>query len=536
MHNNGTTRKTLLTLLFCLTAALAAGGQTAVRNPILWADAPDPDIIRTGDDFWLVTTTMHLMPGAPVMHSRDLIHWELTSYLFDRLSDTPKYDMQGGTVYGRGQWATSLRYHDGTYYALFSPNDEPYRAYIYKTDDPRHGWQLHTRTDHFHDASLFFDDDGRVYVFSEQGRLRELTADLTGLKPGGTDTVVIRRDAEETGLLEGSRVVKYDGRYYLLMISWPQGKPRRQLCYRADRITGPYEKRVILEDAFAGFPYVGQGTIVDAPDGRWYGLIFQDRGAVGRVLTLMPVSWEDGWPMLHRVPETIAPYGAAPGNEATADEAAAAPSLVVSDAFDAPTLDAHWQWNHNPIAAGHSLTERAGWLRLKTTRTAPNLYLAPNTLSQRMEGPRCTATVEMDVSQMRNGDCAGFAAFNGHTGALCIRRERNKWWLSTEHYAVNLTDKEKAVTSVDAETTARIPLHAKRIFLRIDADFRLGRDIATFYYSTNGKQWAPLGGEFQMRFDYRRLFMGTRYALFNYATRQTGGYVDFNGFDYQRKQ
>ena len=155
------------------------------KNPVVWADVPDPDVIRVGDYFYMVSTTMHLMPGAPVMRSRDLVNWETVSYLFDELHETPKYDMEEGTVYGRGQWATSIRYHDGKFYALFSPNDVPYRSFVYTTDDPAKGWTLHSRMKHFHDASLFFDDDGRVYVFYGTGQLTELEADLSGVKEGG---------------------------------------------------------------------------------------------------------------------------------------------------------------------------------------------------------------------------------------------------------------------------------------------------------------------------------------------------------------
>ena len=211
-------------------------------NPVLWADLPDPDVIRVGDYFYMMSTTMHLMPGAPVMRSKDLINWELTGYVFDKLHETPKYDMENGTVYGRGQWATSLRYHDGKFYVLFSPNDQPFRSFIYTTEDPMKGWTLHSRMKHFHDSSLFFDDDGRVYVFSGTGELTELNSDLSGVKEGGVSMKLNVRDAEETGLLEGSRVLKHDGMYYLLMISWPNGGKRRQVCYRADKITGPYEK------------------------------------------------------------------------------------------------------------------------------------------------------------------------------------------------------------------------------------------------------------------------------------------------------
>ena len=337
-------------------------------NPVLWADLPDPDVIRVGDYFYMMSTTMHLMPGAPVMRSKDLINWELTGYVFDKLHETPKYDMEDGTVYGRGQWATSLRYHDGKFYVLFSPNDQPFRSFIYTTEDPMKGWTLHSRMKHFHDSSLFFDDDGRVYVFSGTGELTELNPDLSGVKEGGVSMKLNVRDAEETGLLEGSRVLKHDGKYYLLMISWPNGEKRRQVCYRADKITGPYEKKVILCSDYGGFPYVGQGTIVDDAQGNWYGWIFQDRGAVGRVPTLSPCHWVDGWPMIGdaegRVPTTMTlPW--------KADKKI---PLVVSDEFSKGKMKLNWQWNHNPIDDAYTLTERKGFLRLKTNKVVKSIY------------------------------------------------------------------------------------------------------------------------------------------------------------------
>jgi len=500
---------------------------------MLWADVPDPDVIRVGNYYYMVSTTMHLMPGAPIMRSADLAHWETVSYLFDRLSDSPRYDMNEGTVYGRGQWATSLKYHEGMFYALFAPNDNPGGdTYIYKTTDPTEKWTLHSRLNHFHDASLFFDDDGRVYVFSGTGRLQELNKELTGLQPGGVDMTVVRNDEEDNGLLEGSRVVKHNGKYYLLMISWPRGGKRRQLCYRSDHITGPYEKRKILEDNFAGFPYVGQGTIVDGTDGNWYGVIFQDRGAVGRVLTLMPCRWEDGWPVLGdsdgKVPlimPAATPASAVPVSRAT--------SLVFSDSFDADRLGLHWQWNHNPVDGAWSLTERPGYLRLKTCRVVNNLYAAPNTISQRMEGPRCSASVTIDIANMKDGDRAGMAAFNGHSGLLTIGRDDRQTWIAMSSSVVDLDDNTKAITGVTEKEEERVVnITSQKIRLRIDADFNLNKDSATFYYSTDGERWEKIGRPFKMQFDYRRLFMGTRYAIFNYATKKVGGYVDVDDFTY----
>jgi beta-xylosidase len=509
---------------------------TEMRNPVLWADVPDPDVIRVGEEFYMVSTTMHLMPGGPIMCSKDLANWQPVSYLFDSLTDSPKYNMIGGTVYGRGQWATSLRYHNGKFYAMFAPNDNVGgNTYIYTTEDPAKGWKLLSRMRHFHDSSFLFDDDGRVYVFHDTGCITELRSDLKGVLKGGLDTCVICRDAEENGLLEGSRVIKHNGKYYWLMVSWPKNKPRRQVCFRADHICGPWEKKVILQDNFAGFPYAGQGTIVDDQKGNWYGVVFQDRGAVGRVLTVEPCHWIGGWPMLGDTNGKI-PFimkKAVPGQPYH--------PFVVSDEFDEgktchPVLDIHWQWNHNPVNSAWSLTDRPGCLRLKTCRIVDNLFAAPNTISQRMEGPGCSAIVKLDISHLKDGDCAGFSAFNGDAAVLTVSREGKQLMLRRTDESVMLSDQDKKIESVDRRELGFVRLKVPVIYLRIDADFRLHTDKARLFYSLDNKNWIPIGEVFQMKYDYRRLFMGTRYAIFCYATKCLGGYVDVDWFHYFRQR
>jgi len=529
--------KGLITLLLMASAALipttAIAQAEPITNPMLWADVPDPDIIRVGDSFYLVSTTMHLMPGAPVMKSKDLKNWETVGYIFDRLTDSPKYDMEGGTVYGRGQWATSLKYHKGKFYALFAPNEGGPMAntYICSADKAEGPWKVHSRMRHFHDASLFFDDDDRVYVIYGTGDMVELKADLSDVIEG-TQTKLFKREADETGLLEGSRMIKHGGRYYLLMIShvYAPGRHRREVCYRADNIRGPYEKQVILESDFGGFPYVGQGTIVDSPDGDWYGIIFQDRGGVGRVLTLMPCRWIDGWPMLGdeegRVPEHMRPLVS--GQETT--------SIVCADDFSKPQLGLHWQWNHNPVDDAWSLTERPGFLRLKTNRVVESLYLAPNTLTQRMEGPQCSGSVCIDLTHIKAGDRVGFAAFNSDSGVLTVQKDGKKFTLTMTEQSVTLSDRDKVVEKVDTKVVESVELPSlKNIYLRIDADFRVRRDIATFYYSLDGTKWTKIGSDYKMNFDWRRFFMGSKFALFCYTTAKTGGYADFDAFNYQRE-
>ena len=511
-----------------------------IQNPMLWADVPDPDIIRVGDTFYLVSTTMHLMPGAPIMRSKDLKNWETVSYIFDRLTDSPKYDLQEGTVYGRGQWATSLKYHNGKFYALLAPNEpgDMGKTYIFSAEKAEGPWTLVSRMRHFHDCSLFFDDDDRVYVVYGTGEMMELKKDLSDVIEG-THQKIFQREEDERGLLEGSRMIKHNGKYYLLMIShvYAPGRHRREVCYRADDIHGPYEKQVILESEFGGFSYEAQGTIVDTQDGDWYGVIFQDRGGVGRVLTLMPCRWINGWPMLGdengKVPDTMRPLVSGQPTK----------SIVNSDDFSDAKLGLHWQWNHNPIEEAWSLTERPGWLRLKTNRVVPNLFEAPNTLTQRMEGPTCSGAIVMDLSKMKDGDCAGLSAFNGDSGVLTIKKEGKRWVLSMTEQSVSLTDREKRVTDVKITEKETIELKQKKIWLRVDGDFRpfkdndgvkIGGDMATFYYSLDGEQWVKIGSDFKMRFDYRRFFMGTKFGIFCYATKKNGGYVDVDEFKYTK--
>jgi arabinoxylan arabinofuranohydrolase len=485
-------------------------------NPVIFADVPDTDVIRVGSDFYMVSTTMHLMPGVPVMHSRDLVNWKLISYVVPELKDGPGYDLDGANVYGQGQWASSIRYHNGRFYVFFATN-RPQKTYIFSTTDPTGEWtKVMDLNERLHDTSLLFDDDGRVYAAggSSGVRLRELRSDLTGLKEGGLDTMLFRgRDMELNNLLEGSHIQKIDGRYYIFMIWWPRGGVRTQLAFRSDNLTGPYEHKVILSDTLdlpgAG---VAQGNIVDTEDGRWYGLLFQDHGAVGRVPVLVPCRWIDGWPILGdengKVPKVMEkPVQGQPETP-----------LVVSDDFDSPTLGITWEWNHNPDNSLWSLTERKGYMRLKTGKVTESIFEARNTLSQRTEGRKCSGAVKLDVSNMREGDVAGLAAYCSEPGIIQVVVEGGKKFLVMKD-----RDEEKE----------RIPLDKNKVWLKFDADFTDRVDRATFHYSLNGRKWTRLGGDFRMVYNLRH-FMGNRFAIFNYATQAPGGWIDVDSFDYTR--
>lgn len=492
--------------------------QTTFTNPVVYADVPDVDVIRVGSDFYMISTTMHLMPGVPIMKSKDLVNWEIISYVVPELKDSPSYDLEGGNVYGQGQWASSLRYHEGKFYVFFATN-RPQKTYIFSATDPAGKWEkIMDLNQRYHDTSLFFDDDGKIYIAGGSGnvRLRELKSDLSGVKEDGVDVEVINgRERELTGLLEGTHLCKYNGKYYMFLIWWPSGGIRTQLAFRSDNIEGPYEHKVILSNDMdrqgAG---VAQGCIVDTEAGDWYGFLFQDRGAVGRVPVLTPCRWEDGWPMLGdaegKVPlimdKPVQGYGEIP--------------LVISDDFKKSELALNWQWNHNPDNALWSLTERKGYMRLRTGKVVQTIFEARNMISQRTEGPACRGIVSLDVSKMQDGDIAGLTAYCSEPGIISVNMEGDKKYLV-------MTDRR--------DEKERVELTKNVVYLRLDCDFNNGTDKANFYYSLNNKDWVKLGPEFQMVYNLRH-FMGNRFGIFNYATKAAGGYVDVDFFNYERIQ
>lgn len=565
--------KKLTLLLVFLSVSFCIHATETYRNPVINADVPDISVCKVADTYYMISTTMHLMPGAPIMKSKDMINWEVISYVFDRIDDGPRYNLEGdATVYGQGQWASSIRYHMGKFYVWFTANGAPGKGFVYTADKAEGPWTLVARPPHMHDGSIFFDEDGKIYMFADYDKLRELDRN-TFLPIEGTEVKLFERDESEIGaLLEGMSVIKHNGKYYICMISMKWGVPgrvRREVCYRADNIAGPYEKHVILETPFESYGGVGQGSLVgdDQSDKNWWALIFQDRGGIGRVPCAMPVTWIDGWPMCGELNEGIDPNDTEaclnPKNyHIPNDLSKKHPSLrglINSDDFDLPVsalnkmnkgtyhantgLKLYWQWNHNPIDEAWSLTERAGYLRLKTTKVVDNINLAPNTLTQRMGGPECTGTVCIDVANMKDGDHAGLAAYNGDSGVLQVVRKGGKLVLQlTEEKSV--FKRPRNIERVDVEVLEEVTLNLKSkkaadtkkpqqlIWLRVHGDFNENRDMASFSYSTDGENFVSIGREVKMVFDYQRHFMGTKFAIFNYATKKVGGYVDVDSFKY----
>lgn len=486
-------------------------------NPLIHADLPDMSMTRVGNAYYMSCTTNHMNPGVPVLKSEDLVNWKIVSHCYDRLAEVDEMNLIGGkNAYGMGTWASCIRHHNGKFYvSTFSGTTN--KTYIFSTDDPERGnWKRIEFSPSYHDHSLFFEDDGRVYLIWGGGKLHiaEMKSDLTGLKPD-TERILIENASAPSGPVglpaEGSQLFKVNGMYYLFNITWPQQSMRTVVVHRASSLEGPWEGRVALRDRG-----IAQGGLVDTPDGRWYAYLFRDFGAVGRIPYLSPVRWEDGWPIIGvdgKVPDVIPELPVSKGLIG---------SLVCSDDFTRRRGDADlpncWQWNHNLIDKFWSVRERKGWLRLKTNYVESNFLRARNTLTQRTIGPTSTATVRMDVSRLKDGDFAGIALLQQRYGQIGVKMERD----------------ERRIVMVSAEsenpvTMATIPFEGNEVYLRAKCDFTDLRDVADFYYSLDGKQWQKLGQQLKMTYTVPQ-FIGYRFALFNYATKEAGGYADFDYF------
>ncbi|MBR5973462.1 MAG: family 43 glycosylhydrolase [Paludibacteraceae bacterium] len=481
------------------------GQKHTVSNPIIWADIPDVSVTRVEDTYYMASTTMHMNPGVPIMASKDLVRWHTINYAHQALGNNDNLNMTNGkNAYGKGSWASSIKYKDGTWYVL-TPSYSTNKTHIFKTKDITSGqWETATLP-FYHDPSLLLDDDGKVYVIYGSGNINivELSADAMSSK--NNSRTLINKPAQIAGSnfyveCEGSQVMKRNGYYYVFLISWPAGSCRSVLCYRSKSLTGSFEGKVLLQDNG-----VAQGGIFDTPEGDWYGMFFQDHGSVGRIPYLLPVSWSNDWPVLGnngKVPSTL--------SMAAAQEDGY--GIVTSDDFDEETLPLEWQWNHNPDNRYWSLSN--GVLRLTNGRTDSDVEATQNTLTQRTFGPNCSGWTQLNTKGMKDGDCAGLVALQDIYGWVGVKVSGNS---------------KSIVMMNDGKEIASQPLSQDEVWLRIDMNYQNQADKANFYYSLDGSSWQTIGNTLGMKYELTH-FTGYRYGLFNYGTKSTGGYADFNCF------
>ncbi|WP_245844100.1 family 43 glycosylhydrolase [Nibricoccus aquaticus] len=473
-------------------------GDGTYRNPVLKADYSDPDVIRVGEDFYLVASEFHFV-GMQVLHSRDLVNWRVIGQVFDRLPIDAKYDEM--RAYAQGTWAPSLRYRDGVFYVyVCTPQDG---LFMWHTKDPAGPWsEMVTvkRVSGWEDPCPFWDDDGQAYLV--RGKVGAGPIILHKLSADGTQLLDDGVEIYRGPVAEGPKLFKRGGFYF---ISLPEGGVTEggQTVLRAKSIYGPYERREVLP---GGSPH--QGGIVELESGESWFLAFKSTGYLGRIGHLLPVAWgEDGWPVFGDRGRTVErwtkPKVAADSKVGAAGSGVMKPE--VSEEFGAETLGPVWQWNHNPTSGAASLTERSGWLRLRG-EAAAELRVAKNTLTQKLWDEAGVVDVKIDASGLSEGQRAGFTFVCGNV-----------------FYWVGATRRE-GVLRVRYEGEVGPALKGEALWLRGIYD----GERARLLYSLDGASYVDTGIAVQLRAGQ---WKGARVGLFCYG--EGGGSVAVDYFRYR---
>ena len=510
----------------------ADNGNGTYSNPLFYEEFEDPDVIRVGEDYYLAGTTMHMNPAVQIMHSKDLVNWELAGYCLDRLDLGPAFRLEGGNIYGRGIWAPCLRYHKGTFYIFSNVNGMGLQVFRSKSiQGPWERNQLPGR----HDLSVLFDDDGKIYIISGGGSpypIEELAPDLKSFVPG-----VRHQLAGRMG--EGHHLYKINGKY--VDVSAIPGGPVDQMVAVADSIDGPWKVERMVQGESLGVTataplraqpndrglWLHQGGIVDTPSGEWWGILMSDHGSAGRMVSLVPVTLDNGFPLiglpgnLRKAPNTWLKPNTGYNQEPK-------PTFIHDDNFDSGKLNPHWQWNHVPDDRKWSLTEKPGVLRLHSL-PASNFWSARNSLCQRPPGPESIMTVEMDTPGMAAGDTAGLALLSSPYAWIGVVKaaEGATLQMLQGRAGGGRRGGGPAVAPTNTLTlgSTNLPSH---LWLRVACNF--DTDEAIYSWSADGRQFTPLGHPFIMTFQLTT-FQGVRPALFNFNTAgQAGGYVDFDNY------
>jgi beta-xylosidase len=476
---------------------------------------------------------MHMMPAVQIMHSKDLVNWELAGYCAERLDLGPAFRLEGGNIYGRGIWAPCIRHHKGTFYIFSNVNGVGLQVFRSKSIyGPWERNQLPGR----HDLSVLFDDDDRIYLISGGGSpypIEELAPDLRSFNTNAPKRALLGR------MGEGHHLYKINGKY--VDVSAIPGGPVDQMVAIADSIDGPWKVERMVQGESLGVTaaaplraqsndrglWLHQGGIVDTPSGEWWSIIMSDHGSAGRMVALVPITWDNGFPLiglpgnLRKAPNTwIKPN--------TGHTQEPKPAFIHDDNFDGPKLNPHAQWNHVPDDTKWSLTEKPGVLRLHSL-PASDFYSARNSLCQRPPGPESIMTVEMNASGLAVGDTAGLALLSSPYAWIGVVKtaEGNVLQMFTGGGGRRRGPGPAAPATTNAPIISPTtpPTH---LWLRVHCNF--DSDEAIFSWSANGKEFTPLGKPFTMTFQLTT-FQGVRPALFNYNnTGQPGGYADFDNY------
>ena len=489
---------------------VADNGNGTYTNPVVRADIPDPDVIRVGDTYYMVSTTMVHFPGATILKSKDMVNWEYCANPLEKLLDDDRYNLRKGqNFYSKGMWACSMKYHDGKFYILINGNDS--RAWLLTATDPEGKWTVKRLAHNYYDPGMLF-DNGKVYIVCGINHLTmvELDENFNELR---SKVVVVRDDAG----LEGCHLYKHGDYYYIYATygGWPSG----QVAFRSTDPFGTYEEKMLVEKTINGqVNTIHQGALIEDTEGKWWTIMQQDLGALGRFPNLQPVTWVDGWPIVGNNGVPYQTYTKPVGTNEYPRQ------MTTTDVFRHFPLDMQWEWNHLPQANGYSLFERAGWLRLKATSTTDLLSQAQNTLTQRIymrSDKPAIGTIRLDVTKLADGDRAGICIFQDPYAQIGVEKKNGEF---------KIYWRQDALDGAAASTKEQYASATVTDIVYLRASFNYNTSKTKFYYSLDNKTWTAFGGETSMGFNLS-VFVGARFGLFCYATSALGGgSADFDWF------
>ncbi len=495
-------------------------GDGTYKNPIIYADYSDPDVIRVADDYYMVASSFTCQPGIPVLHSKDLVNWKIINYVYQTLP----LDRYKKPQHGQGSWAPSIRFHNNTFYVYFcTPEDGLFMA---STKSPAQKWDLHFVQDvaNWEDPCPFWDDDGKAYLLRGKvgagpAILHRMSADGKKILDNGK---VIFQNAQTQPILEGFKFLnKRDGYYYF---SAPAGSVPAgwQSVFRSKNIYGPYEDKVVLHQGNTNINGPHQGGLVETQTGEWWFIHFQDKDAYGRIVHLQPVTWKNGWPVMgldadgDGIGEPVSSF-----KMPNVGKKHPAQSPQTSDDFNATTLGLQWQWQAAPQSHWYSLSANKGSIRLYTvsapTDTA-SLFYAGNLLLQKFTAPAFTAITQITANLITPGDRAGLVVMGNYYTYICLEKR------STGNHIVLYEGKKLERKYLPPAQLEDIPINTNKIFFKVQV---FENATCSYSYSTDGINFTAMGINYKIE---KGTWIGAKVGIFSISPNiiKSNSYADFN--------
>jgi beta-xylosidase len=506
-------------------------GNGTYQNPILNADYSDPDVIRVGNDYYMVSSSFNCMPGLPILHSKDLVNWQMINYALKKREPTAVYDLP---QHGKGVWAPCIRYHNNEFYIYYP--DPDYGIYMVKAKNPAGDWEkpvLVLPGKGIIDPAPFWDNDGKAYLgVAWAGSRAGVNSLITVFKMNSTGTVVTDEGTHvydghgKNHTIEGPKFYKRNGYFYILApaggvaTSW-------QLALRSKNIYGPYEAKVVMDQGKTNVNGPHQGALVETQTGEPWFIHFQDKGVYGRVVHLQPVKWLNDWPVIgndadrdgkgesvfiHKKPNVGAIYPIQTPAE--------------SDEFNDDKTDLQWQWHANPKIQWSAQIKGSGYLRLFAylqDENAVNLWNTPNLLLQKLPAPEFTATTKVKYQvewETGQGKKAGLLMMGNDYAYLSISKDN-------QGYKLNTVVCKNAMDGTTEDVTDEKRIKSAEVYLRIKVS--APNAMSVFSYSEDGLNFTPIGKEFTAKPDK---WIGAKVGLFCISNPDVrmGGYADFDWF------